>query len=95
MPKKLEASDQYKQAAMAAIKNAMPLRQLYTSIHGQEPTRAELQRLANRLNAARSNPGTDMLGLCVQHIPELHNVTLKEFFGIDTLAKEGDADTTT
>jgi hypothetical protein len=37
----------------------------------------------NRLNAVRSNPGADMLGLCVQHLPVLHGMTLKEFFWLE------------
>jgi|GEM_PF-5034694 len=80
MPKKIEAGDQYIRAATGAIKAAGPLRQLYIAIHGSEPSRKELQRFSNRLNAARSNPGADMLGLCVQNIPALHQMTLKEFF---------------
>ncbi|WP_286241191.1 hypothetical protein [Neptuniibacter halophilus] len=90
MPKKTEEGDQYKKAATEAIKNAIPLRQLYIAIHGQEPTRQDLQRFSNRLNPARSNPGADMLGLCVEHIPELHQLTLKEFFGLGREEGEGD-----
>lgn len=82
MPKKTEAGDQYIKAATDAIKSAGSLRQLYIAIHGNDPTRQELQRFSNRLNPGRSNPGTDMLGLCIQHLPSLHEVTLREFFGI-------------
>jgi hypothetical protein len=82
MPKKTEAGEQYIRAATDAIKNAGSLRELYVAIHGTEPGRSELQRFANRLNPSRSNPGTDMLGVCVAHLPSLHDVTLKEFFGI-------------
>ena len=82
MPKKTEAGEQYIKAATDAIKNACTLRSLYVSIHSAEPTRQELQRFSNRFNSGRSNPGTDMLGLCVQHIPTLQDMTLKEFFGI-------------
>lgn len=82
MPKKTEAGDDYIRAATAAIKAAGPLRQLYRSIHGRDPTRLEMQRFANRLNPVRSNPGADLLGLCVAHLPALHDVTLAEFFSI-------------
>lgn len=82
MPKKIEAGEQYIGAATEAIKRAGPLRQLYVAIHGQEPSRLDLQRFANRLNAARSNPGADMLGICIEHLPALHDMTLAEFFGI-------------
>lgn len=82
MPRKIEAGDQYIQAATDSIKSAVPLRQLYVAIHGIEPSRLDLQRFSNRLNPSRSNPGADMLGLCVQHVPALHQMTLQEFFGI-------------
>lgn len=91
MPKKTEAGDQYIKAATDSIKNAIPLRQLYVAIHGNEPSRQDLQRFSNRLNPARSNPGADMLGLCVLHIPALHEVTLKEFFGITGVTDDSDA----
>ncbi len=83
MPRKTEVGGQFIEAATAAIKAAGPLRELYIAIHGHQPSKVELQRFINRLNPARSNPGTDMLGLCVQNLPELHDMTLKEFFGID------------
>jgi hypothetical protein len=82
MPKKTETGDQYIKAATDSIKTATNLRHLYVAIHGTEPNRQDLQRFSNRLNPARSNPGADMLGLCVLHIPALHGMTLKEFFGI-------------
>jgi hypothetical protein len=83
MPRKTEAGAQFIKAATDAIKRAGTLRELYVAIHGVEPERQELQRFMNRLNAARSNPGADMLGLCVQHLPALHGMTLKEFFGLE------------
>lgn len=82
MPKKTETGVQYIQAATTAIKRAGSLRALYRAIHGREPDRQELQRFANRLNPARANPGADLLGLCVQHLPALQQITLAEFFGI-------------
>jgi hypothetical protein len=82
MPKKIERGDKYIEAAVEAIKGAGSLRELYIAIHDEDPSRLELQRFANRLNSARSNPGTDMLGLCIEHLPQLHEMTLGEFFGI-------------
>lgn len=84
MPARKEVGDQFKKAATDAIKSAIPMRELFAAIHGEEPSRQDLQRFANRLNPARSNPGADMLGLCVLHAPALHDMTLKEFFGIGT-----------
>ncbi|WP_345860485.1 hypothetical protein [Shewanella algae] len=92
MPKKTEDGDhQYIKATTDSIKNAISLRQLYVAIHGNEPSRQELQRFSNRFNLARSNPGADMLGLCIRHIPALHEVTLKEFFGLAGEADDSDA----
>lgn len=82
MPRKIEHGEGHIRAATEAIKHAGPLRDLYRSIHDREPTRQELQRFSNRLNPARANPGADMLGLCVAHLPELQSMTLGEFFGI-------------
>lgn len=82
MPKKTEVGQQYIKAATDSIKSAGSLRALYTAIHGKDPTKQELKRFSNRLNPERSNPGTDMLGVCVEHLPSLHEKTLKEFFGI-------------
>jgi len=88
MPKKNESGGGYTKAATDAIKASCPLRELYMAIHGVSPDRQELQRFTNRLNPARSNPGADMLGLCIEHLPSLHKMTLKEFFGI---GKDDDA----
>lgn len=82
MPKKTEVGEQYIKAATDSIKSAGSLRALYTAIHGADPTKQELKRFSNRLNAERSNPGADMLGVCIEHLPSLHEKTLKEFFGI-------------
>lgn len=82
MAKSKEGGEQFIKAATDAIKSAGPLRQLYVALHGCEPTRQELQRFINRLNPARANPGADVLGLCVEHLPALHTMTLAEFFGI-------------
>jgi len=86
MPKKIEAGDRYRLEAMTKIQESSDTRALYIAIHGGDPapTRDDLQRFRNRLNPARSNPGLDMVGLCIQHLPELQNMTLADFFGIDT-----------
>lgn len=83
MSHKREADRQYVIAVTEAIKQHTTMRKLYVSIHGSEPDTNELQRFSNRLNPTRSNPSADMLGLCVANIPELHEMTLREFFGID------------
>lgn len=82
MATKLEGEDKYIKAALDAIKGATSLRDLYVAIHGVDPSRQEFQRFSNRLNPARSNPGADMLGLCIEHLPQLHNMSVGEFFGI-------------
>lgn len=82
MPKKTETGEQYILAATQAIKGAGALRDLYVAIHEAEPSRQELQRFANRLNPSRSNPSADMLGLCVEKLPALHDMTVADFFGI-------------
>lgn len=83
MTRKIDEGRQYIEAATTAIKTAIPLRQLYIAIHGINPSRQDLQQFANRLNPSRSNPGADMLGICVAHTPALHDMTLAEFFGLD------------
>lgn len=90
MPKKTETGHHYIKAVTDAIKNAGSTRELYLAIHGVEPSRQELQRFINRLNPSRCNPGADMLGLCVEHLPSLHNMTLKTFFAIEGPETEQD-----
>ena len=88
-----DESNRYVVAATEAIKSAGALRALYTAIHGTEPSRTEYQRFLNRLNPVRSKPSADMLGLCVEHSPSLHNMTLAEFFGIEQApAKHADTE---
>jgi len=84
MPKQNEDGQQYKLAALENIKKTIEPRRLYQDIHGEDPERKELQRFLNRLNPNRSNPGADILGLCVEHTKKLHTMTLAEFFGIQT-----------
>lgn len=83
MTRKIDGGRKYIEAATTAIKTEIPLRQLYIAIHETNPSRQDLQQFANRLNPSRSNPGADMLGLCVAHIPAMHDMTLAEFFGLN------------
>lgn len=87
MPKPLANEKRYISAATTKIKNSGSLRELFFKIHKYEPTREELQQLRNRLNPKRSNPGTDLLGLCIENLPQLHHMTLKEFFDIESNPK--------
>lgn len=82
MSKAEEGDQDYVRAAVNAIKGAGTLRSLYVAIYGCDPSRSELQQFANRFNSSRSNPGASILGLCVEHLPGLHDMTLAEFFGI-------------
>lgn len=83
MPKPIVDDRKYISAATAEIKRVGPLRELFIKIYKKEPTRDELQKFRNRLNPTRSNPGADMLGLCIENLPQLHHMTLKEFFKIE------------
>lgn len=71
-------------AVLDAIKSTVTARELYVRLHGCEPTRQELQQLVNRLNPARSNPSAEALGEWLSVIPELHSVTLGDFFKMNT-----------
>lgn len=77
-----EVGAAYKQAAMNKIKEAIAPRDLFVRIYGRDPDRGELQQFRNRLNPNRSNLSMDMLGICIENIPELQNVTLAELFGL-------------
>lgn len=70
-------------AATYAIKKDSSPREYFNSIFGFDPDRIQLQKFTNRLNPARSNPGTDLLGICVEHSKSLRDMTLGEFFGLD------------
>jgi hypothetical protein len=82
MPKKTEQGDRYIKSVTDLIKQSVSMRDLYRAVHGMDPTRTELQRFSNRFNPARSNPGVDLIGLCVEHVPELQSITLGEAFGV-------------
>lgn len=87
MPQIKEGGCQYIKAATDAIKSAGSMRDLYVAIYGVQPTRYQYQTFINRLNPSRANPSTDILGACVENLPSLHDVTLKEFFGIGSTKK--------
>jgi len=72
----------FAEAALGAIRDAISPRELYVALYGAEPSRQELQAFRNRLNPARSNPGADFLGRCVESVPELRSMTLSEFFAL-------------
>ena len=72
----------FAEAALAAIRKVVSPRDLYVALYGVEPGRQELQAFRNRLNPARSNPGADFLGRCVDSVPALRSMTLSEFFGV-------------
>lgn len=82
----------YIMSATESLKSVASPRELYNALYGNDPSIIELQRFRNRINGRRSNPGADLLGQCVEVLPELHNMTLAEFFGIheDTLSKNKD-----
>lgn len=90
MPKKIEEAHHFIEAVTLNIKSTIEFKDLYFKMHGVKGSKAEVQQLANRLNANRSNPGADFIGLCVEQIPELHNMTIAEFFGIDSSLKGKD-----
>jgi len=83
MPKKTESGERYIKTVTDLIKQSVSMRDLYKAIHGVNPTRIELQRFSNRFNPARSNPGADLIGLCVEHVPKLQSITLGEAFGVN------------
>ncbi|MBH9739983.1 hypothetical protein CJ419_09595 [Vibrio navarrensis] len=83
MPKEFDSAKRYIKAATDNIKSQGTVKELYKAIHGREGDKYEIQILTNRLNANRSNPGADILGLCVENLPELHDMKLSEFFGIE------------
>ncbi|WP_459782162.1 hypothetical protein [Photobacterium sp. R1] len=70
-------------SATNAIKAQGPIKELYRAIYKVEGSKTEVQRLTNRLNPERSNPGADFLGLVIAHLPELHEMSVAEFFGLD------------
>ncbi len=78
-----EKGSRYVKAALENIKENVDLSELYIGIHGKPPSdRTEYYRFRNRFMPSRSNPGCDLLGLCVANSPELQKMTLKEFFKV-------------
>lgn len=88
MSNKFKNGEHFIMAVTDAIKKDSAPRELYRAIYGTEPDRIDLQKFTNRLNPARSNPGTDLLGACVEHSKNLSEMTLAEFFGLDKLNKK-------
>lgn len=81
VPKKTEPK-KYASKACMMIKRDRKGKALFRLIYGREGTTVEVNTLMNRINEKRSNPGADFIGLCVENLPELQNMTLAEFFGI-------------
>lgn len=92
MARRLPDSERYIAAAVRAIRGERTWPELYQVLHGTEPEGLQAQQLNNRLNPTRSNPGADMLGFCVERLPELHDMTLREFFGISGELAPADSD---
>lgn len=79
----------YSAAALEKIKASMKPKELYKLLNnGAEPSREQLQTFRNRLNVNRAIPSTEFVGECVNAIPSLHDVTLREFFDLKDLKKK-------
>lgn len=85
MPKKTEHKH-YSIAACQNIKGESTGKELFKILHGREGEAKEVQALVNRINENRGNPGADFIGFCVEKMPELHDITLAEFFNITNKA---------
>jgi hypothetical protein len=73
----------YIENALDTLNEHFDLTQLYLDIHGKPAeTKSEYYRFRNRFSKKRSNPGCDLLGLCVKNSPELRDMTMGEFFGV-------------
>lgn len=81
MPKKSEHKH-YSIIACQKVKGDRSGKELFKQLYGREGEAKEVQALVNRINENRGNPGADFIGFCVEKMPELHNVTLAEFFNI-------------
>jgi hypothetical protein len=55
---------------------------LFAKVYGRDGSKQEVQAFINRLNPNRANPGQDIAGKIVEVRPELHDMTLAEFFDI-------------
>lgn len=78
-----EREQHYILSATNKIKSVALPRDIYIALYGSDPTILQLQMFRNRINGYRSNPSAALLGRCVEALPELHDVTLSEFFGIN------------
>lgn len=81
VPKKTEPK-KYAAKACKMIKRDRKGAALFRRIYKREGSQKEVQTLMNRINENRGNPGADFIGLCVEALPELQDMTLAEFFGI-------------
>lgn len=69
--------------ACETLKSGITGAELYRRIYGKDGTKKDIQVLINRLNPNRSNPGQDITGRIIEVRPELHDMTLADFFGIE------------
>lgn len=81
VPKKKEQS-KYSVIVCETLKGDFKGKELYKLVHGKEGTPSEVQTFINRLNPKRANPGADIIGEIVAHMPNLQEMTLGEFFQI-------------
>ncbi|AEG13542.1 hypothetical protein [Shewanella baltica] len=79
----------YSKVALDKIKDTMKPRDLYLLLYeGQEPSKEQLQTFRNRLNGNRASPSLEFVGQCVNAVPSLHGMTLREFFDLNDLKKK-------
>jgi len=69
---------------LISLKGQGSNRDLFKQLYDREPTsQSELNAFTNRIRVGRGNPGLDFLGLFVEKYPELRDMTLGEFLGIN------------
>lgn len=81
----LNENDIYSQSAREYIKKVMccaglSFSDLYELLYGETGTPNQVQTLRNRLN--RGGTSSSFIGLCVEKIPELREVSLSDFFNV-------------
>ncbi|GEA12696.1 hypothetical protein [Alteromonas sp. KUL49] len=81
VPKKTEQK-KYAVRACEMIKRDRKGAALFRLVYKREGSQKEVQTFMNRINKNRANPGADFIGLCVEALPELQDMTMAEFFGI-------------
>ena len=74
--------------AIKKIKTEIKTKDLYFKLYGVHGSKNQIQALSNRLNINRSNPGIDLIVLCIKNLPNLHDLTLSDFFKIENYNTE-------